>query len=71
MKFRLLFSVLFLGMIVPKEAMTARLLLETVDVDNGKPIPCLIRFKGLGETARPIQTKFLNRGTGLPKNHPA
>ena len=71
MKFRLLFSVLVWGMIVPEEAMTARLLLQTVDANDGKPIPCLIRLKGLSETAKPVPTKFLNRGTGLPKNHPA
>jgi len=64
------FLILAWGIVMPK-AMFARFWLETVDADSGKPIPCLIRFKGLAETTKPFPTKFLNRGTGLPKNHPA
>ena len=71
MKFCLLLSFLAWGVVSHKEAMAVGFMLETVDADSGKPIPCLIRFKGLGETTKPFPTKFLNRGTGLPKNHPA
>ena len=71
MKFCLLLSFLAWGVVSHKEAMAVRFMLQTVDADDGKPIPCLVRLKVKGETARPIATKFLNRGTGLPKNHPA
>ena len=71
MKFCLLLSFLAWGVVSHKEAMAVRFMLETVDADSGKPIPCLIRLKGLGETIKPFPTKFLIRGTGLPKNHPA
>jgi len=56
---------------VPTEIMAARLVLQTVDVDSKNPVPCLVRLKVKGETARSISTKFLNRGTGLPQNHPS
>jgi hypothetical protein len=51
-------------------AVPPQLMLETVDADTSKPIPCLIRItneKGLVKTAPGL----LNRGLGLRKNHPA
>ena len=47
-----------------------RLILETVDANTGKYIPCLVRITDEKSGVKSLP-RLLNRGLGLRKNHPA